>query len=111
MNTVYFIVLSALVILYMIISIRKNRIGVTNSFMWIVFCIGLLFLSIWPKSLDWLADFVGISYPPTLFLSVAVVILFIIDFAYSKKIETLQKKVTDLAQEVSIVKAKQNEKK
>ena len=79
--------------------------------MWIVFCIGLLFLSIWPKSLDWLAKLVGIEYPPALFLSVAVVILFIIDFGFSKKIETLQKKVTDLAQELSIVKAKQNEKK
>lgn len=110
MNTVYFIVLSALVILYMIISIRKNRIGVTNSFMWIVFCIGLLFLSIWPKSLDWLAKWIGIEYPPALFLSVAVVILFIINFGFSKKIEMLQKKVTDLAQELSIVKANKKEK-
>ena len=113
MNTVYFIVLSALVILYMIVSIRRNRVSITNSFMWIVFCIGLLFLSIWPKSLDWLADLAGIEYPPALFLSVAVVILFIMDFAYSKKIEILQKKVTDLAQELSIVKAeiKDNKKK
>ena len=87
-------------------SIRKNKISVTNSFMWIVFCIGLLFLSIWPKSLDGIAKFVGIEYPPALFLTIAVVILFIIDFAYSKKIEILQKKVTDLAQELSIIKEK-----
>ena len=64
----------------------------------------LLFLSIWPKSLDWLADLLGISYPPALFLTVAVVILFILNFIQSKKIEELQKKVINVGQELSVVK-------
>ena len=111
MNNIYFIIFSILIILYMIISIRKNKLSVTNSFIWIIFCIVLLLLSIFPKSLDGIAKFIGITYPPALFLTIAVVILFIMNFAQSKKIETLQNKVTDLAQELSIIKGKVNEKK
>lgn len=108
MKNIYFVILSILIILYMIISIRKNKLSVSNSFIWIVFCIALIILSIFPKSLDWLAGLVGIEYPPALFLTIAVVILFIMNFIYSKKIELLNKKVIDLAQELSIVIEKQN---
>lgn len=108
MKNWYFIVLSVFVILYIIYSIRKNKLSVNNSFMWIVFCIIMLLLSIFPKSLDWLAEFAGISYPPALFLTIAVVILFILNFQYSKKIEELKKKVIDLGQELSIVKSRKD---
>lgn len=110
MKRIYFIVLAALVIIYMIVSIRKNKLSVTNSFFWILFCICMLVLSIFPKSLDWLANLVGITYPPALFLTIAVVLLFVMNFIQSKKIEELQKKVIDLGQELSIVREKSNEK-
>ena len=104
MKNIYFIIFSLIVIFYMIHSIRKDKLSVTNSFIWIVFCIGLLILSIFPKSLDWLAVSLGIEYPPALFLTIAVVILFVITFIQSKKIYDLQKKVIDLGQELSILK-------
>ena len=75
-----------------------------------MFCFGMLFFAIFPKSLDWLALFLGISYPPALFLTLCVVLLLIIDFNYSKKIDDLEKKTVDLAQELSILKADKNEK-
>ena len=108
MKNIYFIVFASVVIIYMLYSIRKNRLSVANSFVWILFCLILLFLSIFPKSLDWLADFIDVSYPPTLFLTIAVVILFTINFQYSKKIEELQKKVIDLGQELSIIKSRKD---
>lgn len=104
MKNMYFILLSILIIINILISIRKNKLSVRNSFAWIIFCVGLLFMSIWPKSLDWLAEILGISYPPALFLSIAVVVLFIMLFVQSKKIEEMQKKVIDLGQELSILK-------
>lgn len=88
----------------MLYSIRKNHLSVANSFIWIIFCIILLVLSIFPTSLDWLASILGITYPPTLFLTIAVVILFVMLFIQSKKIEDLHKKVIDLGQETSILK-------
>ena len=71
----------------------------------------MLLLSIFPYSLDWLARLLGIEYPPALFLTLCVIMLLLLDFNFSKKIAKLQEKVTDLAQEVSILKEKNNEKK
>lgn len=102
--SIFLTIMAILVILYILISIRKNKLSPTNSFIWIIFCIILLVLSIWPASLDWLANLLGISYPPTLFLTIALVVLFIMNFIQSKKIEDLQKKIVDLGQELSIKK-------
>ena len=105
MKNIFFIIAALIVMIYMFISIRKNKLDVTNSFVWIVFCIILLILSIWPKSLDWLAITLGITYPPALFLTIACVLLFIMNFIQSKKITELHKKVIDLGQELSVVKS------
>ena len=104
--SIFLTVMAVLVILYILLSIRRNKLSPANSFIWIIFCIILLVLSIWPASLDWLANLLGISYPPALFLSIAIVILFIMNFIQSQKIENLQKKIIDLGQEVSILKSK-----
>ena len=109
MHNIYFIIFALLIILYIFYSIRKNKLSIANSFIWIVFCIILLVLSIWPTSLDWLANVLGIAYPPALFLTIAVVILFVMNFVQSKKIEDLHKKVIDLGQELSILKSTQKE--
>lgn len=106
MNNLFFIIISLLIIIYIIVSIRKGKLSPANSFVWLIFCIIMLILSIWPKSIDWLAGLLGISYPPALFLTIAVVILFIMNFIQSKKIEDLQKKVVDLCQELTITKNK-----
>ena len=78
MNNIFFIIISLITIIYIFYSIRKNKLDITSSFIWIVFCIILLVLSIWPTSLDWFANLLGITYPPTLFLTIAIVVLFII---------------------------------
>lgn len=108
--SIFLTVMAVLVILYILFSIRKNKLSPANSFIWIIFCIILLVLSIWPASLDWLAELLGISYPPTLFLSIAIVVLFIMNFIQSQKIEDQQKKIIDLGQELSILKAKNKKK-
>lgn len=108
--SIFLTIIAVLVILYILFSIRRDKLSPANSFIWIIFCIILLILSIWPASLDWFANLLGISYPPALFLSIAVVVLFIMIFVQSKKIENLQKKIIDLGQEVSILKAKNKKK-
>jgi hypothetical protein len=71
----------------------------------------MLILSIFPHLIDHLAPIFGVEYAPVLLLTFCVVVLFIMNFVSGKKIDDLQKKVIDLTQELSIVKAEQNEKK
>ena len=111
MQNWFFIVISIFIVLYMLISIRKNKLTINNSIVWIIFCIVLIVLSIFPTSLDWLANILGISYPPALFLTIAIIVIFIMLFYQSKKIEDLQRKIINLSQEVSILKEEKNDKK
>ena len=72
----------------------------------------MLILSIFPKSLDWFASFIGISYPPALFLTLCVVVLIVIDFNFSKQLEDHKKKIIELEQHIAILKHEvENEKK
>ena len=109
MKNVYFIILALLIITYMIISIRKNKLDVGQSFIWIIFCIALLVLSIFPHIIDHLAPIFGISYAPALLLTIAIVVLYVMNFVAMKKINVLQKKVINLTQELIIVRSKQHE--
>ena len=109
MKNIYFIILSIFVILYIVYSVRKNNLSIKTSFGWMIASFIMLILSIFPYSLDWLAKFLEVSYAPTLFLTLCIILLIVINFNTSKRISSLQEKITDLAQEVSILREK-NEK-
>ncbi len=104
MKNIYFIIIAVLVIIYILHSIRKNKISINTSFGWMVISIIMLILAIFPKSIDWLAAQVGISYPPALLLTLCVVVLLIQNFNSSKKIYFLQEKLNYLEQEITIQK-------
>ncbi len=106
MKNVYFIILAILVIIYIIGSVRKNQLSIKTSFGWVIASLIMLILSIFPYSMDWLAELLGISYPPALFLTLCIVFLVIQNFNFSKKLESQQEKIVDLAQEVSILKSR-----
>lgn len=104
MNTIYFIVLSLFVMIYIIHSVRKGNLSIKTSGVWIFLSFLMLFFAIFPYTIDWLSKFIGVSYPPALFLTFCVVFLFIQNFNFSKKIAVQQEKIIDLAQQVSILK-------
>ena len=107
-----FIVIAIIIIIYIVYSIRKNNLSIKTSFLWFSASLIMLILAIFPYSLDWLAKILNISYPPALFLTLCIVFLVIINFNFSKKISSLNEKLIDLAQELTIIKAKvKNEKK
>ena len=111
MKNEYFIILSILIIFYIILSVRKNKLSVKTSFGWIIASLTILLLSVFPYSIDWLAKVLGINYGPSLFLTLCVVLLVIIDFNYSKKLEEHNKKIIELEQHLALLESEKNEKK
>ena len=106
MKNEYFIILSILIIVYMIYSVRKNKLSIKTSFGWVMISLIMLVLSIFPKSIDFIAEKLNISYPPTLLLTLCIVLLLVKNFNMSKKIYELQEKINYLAQDVSITKSR-----
>ena len=64
----------------------------------------MLFLSIFPKSIDFVAKKIGVSYPPSLLFVLAIVFLLFINFRNSKRIAEQQLKIIELAQNIAVLK-------
>lgn len=108
MKNIYFIFLSVIIILYMLYSIRKNTLSIKTSFVWVILSLIMLLLSIFPKSIDFIAVKLGIAYPPTLLLTLCIVLLLVQNFNSSKKLYDLHEKLNDLEQEITILKSKKS---
>ena len=66
----------------------------------------MLILSIFPYSIDKIAKLFGIAYPPSLLFVFCIIFLIFIIFRNSKRITEQQEKITELAQNLAILKEK-----
>ena len=110
MKNIYFVIISIICILFIVHEIRKKRFSIKESFWWVIGSIIMLLLSIFPYVIDKLANFFGVNYPPSLFFVFCNIFLIFMIFRNSKKISEQQEKIIELAQNVSILRSK-NEKK
>ena len=110
MKNIYFIILSVLCMIYVIHIVRKKKLSIGESFWWFFASIIMLLLSIFPYTINWLAKIFNIAYPPSLLFVFCIVFLVFINFRATKKLSELQSKVTELAQQVSILKSNQEDK-
>ena len=108
MNNIYFIILSIIVIIYVFIVVKKKQFSIKECFWWIIASIVMLILAIFPYSIDIIANYFNISYPPSLLFVSCIIFLLFILFRNSRKIFELQLKVIELGQEVAILKEKVN---
>lgn len=104
MKNEYFIVITAIMILYVFRSVAKSRMPVKESFFWMVGCIVAFFLSIFPKSIDSLGELLGVSYAPTLFLVICILFLLFMCFRDSKRIAEQHEKIVELGEQVAYLK-------
>lgn len=110
MKRIYFIIVAIAAIIYVVSVVRKNKFSIKESFWWMAASLVMLVFAIFPKIFDNLAVFLGISYPPSLLFVICIVFLLFINFRNSKRIAEQQEKITDLAQNIAILKEKVNKK-
>lgn len=108
MNNIYFIIIAVILMIYIVHTVRKNKLSVKASFWWLIGSVIILLLSIFPYSINWLAEIFGIVYPPALLLTLAVVFLLSINFQDSRHISEQQAKITELAEQVALLKFEQS---
>lgn len=101
MKNIYFIILSILVIIYIVHEVMKRKFSIAESFLWIIGCIIMLILSIWPHIIDWFAIKLNIAYPPSLFFVICIVFLILMLFRDSKRIASQNEKIIELEQHVA----------
>ena len=109
MNRLYLIIIALLPMIYIIHEVRKKRFSIKESFWWMMASITMLLLAIFPYSINWISEKFGVTYPPSLFFVFCIIFLVLMIFRNSKKISEQQMKITELAQNISIIKEELNE--
>ena len=110
MKNIYFIIASLFALLYVIIEVRKNKFSTKESFWWVVGALVMLFLAIFPYTIDTLAKFLNIEYGASLLFLLCIIFLLFMNFRSSKRITEMEAKIIDLAQNNAILKQKLKEK-
>lgn len=104
MSNIFFIIISGLLFIYILKSVKDNKMPIYESFLWVLGSISIIVLSIFPKIIDKIAIKLGINYPPALLFTLCIIFLSMIIFRNSRRIAHLQEKITVLAQEIAILK-------
>lgn len=106
MKNIYFMIIALFLLFYIIHVVKKGKLSIKESFWWVICSIVTLILAIFPKSIDIIARWFGVSYPPTLMLVFSVLFLLFMNFRASAKISEQNEKIMELTQQVSILKNK-----
>ncbi len=90
--------------IYIVNDIRKKRFSIKESFWWVMATLVILFLAIFPYSINWIAKQIGVEYPPSLLFVFCILFLIFINFKNSKRINENQMKIIELSQQLALLK-------
>lgn len=101
---IFFIAIGILMFIYILRIVIKGTFDISESIFWLIGTICILILSIFPKSIDKISNYLGVDYPPSLLFLLVAVFLIWVNFRNTQKITKQKEKITDLAQEIAIIK-------
>jgi len=105
-STIQYIAIGASILLlfFVLYLIRKKSIKEEYSLLWLFFCIVFLVFSIWRDGLEYLAQLIGIAYPPAALFFIFLLAILMILIEFSIILSKLSDKIKNLAQEIGILK-------
>ena len=95
---------AALILLAVIFElIRRRRLQERYALLWIVTGVVIFVLAVWRSLLGWLADAVGIAYPPSALFVLAAFFILVVLLHYSTVISKLSDQNRMLAQRLALL--------
>ena len=101
MSTVFriaLIIVSVLTCAYVFRKIRKSQMRIEDTIFWIIFCLGVVVLSIFPQIATIMTGLLGMEAPVNFVFLAFIFILIIKIFMMSVKISQLEDKLGNIAQ-------------
>lgn len=83
--------------------IRRRRLQERYAILWLLTAVVLLVLSVWQRAIGYLADLVGVAYPPALLFAVALIFFVVVLLHYSTVLSRLVQQNLALAQAVALL--------
>ncbi len=104
------ILFSIVLILIVLLFVRKGKITIKYSLVWLASTFVLLILSVFPNVLIWLTKIIGIQVASNLIFALIIGILLIVCISLTIIVSSQTEKIRILIQEVSLLKEKKDEK-
>ncbi|OZU88380.1 hypothetical protein CIL03_12080 [Virgibacillus indicus] len=102
--TLVFFLIVGIFFIIVIESVRRGILETKYSILWIITCIFLGILSLSENLLEFLADFAGIAYAPSLLFLFGLLCTLIMIFDLTRRISSLSNKMIVLTQEYALLK-------
>ena len=101
---------SIIFIAFVFFLISRRKLREEFSLLWLFFGFVFFFLSVWRRSLDIIASFLGIAYAPAAIFLVLIIGIISILIHFSIAISGLTERVKTLVQEVGLLKMEEDKK-
>ncbi len=101
---------SFLLLVILVVLIRKKKLSVEYSLLWIAFFLMFLILSVFRGLIDIISRFLGIHYQPASLFIILILALFLLSFHFSILVSDLKKKINALVIQVTLLENKLEEK-
>jgi hypothetical protein len=103
MTNITILIIGALLSISILYLVRKGKMHGPYATWWFLVAASAMVLSIFPQSVDWIAAQVGITYPPTLLLVLAISLILVrmltMDMALTRK----ERKIRRLTQKLAML--------
>jgi hypothetical protein len=102
---IFLFVATAVALVFILRLLRRRRMNGKYALLWTVVAVLLGVLAIWPGLLTRLSEWVGVYYPPALFLLLTTGFLFIVVIQFSYELSRLEDRSRTLAEELALLRA------
>jgi hypothetical protein len=100
----FFLAIAAVLLMVIIELVRRRRMRVEYSWIWIASGVTIVLLILRYDLLIWLTSWVGAAIPTSTLFFLCILYLALLSLNYSVRLSTLSREVKELAQELALVK-------
>ena len=102
---IFIAILTAIALLFILRLVRRRQLAGKYALLWTAVALVLGILAVWPGLLTGVSEFVGVHYPPALFLLVTTGFLFVVVIHFSYELSRLEDRSRTLAEETALLRA------
>lgn len=107
-NTIVIVIVSIIFVYYVVRSINKNKILLSNALFWIFVGIIMIVFAVIPIIPDTISCLLGFEVTSNFLLFMAVIFLLVYSFTQSLQISKLKLQLTEIVQKISIENKKES---
>ena len=97
------LITSLIVTGFVVEQVRRRRLAVEYSLIWIVAGLGMIFFSLWKNGIEYLAGLMGIYYAPSAIFVIFGVLVFVLCIHFSLAISKLSSNNRVLIQRIALL--------